>query len=120
MTDLEINAAIAANVGWKSRTVIVHHSVGYQWDESLTVWTNPAGHDDVLPSYTTDLNAMHQVEMVLDSTNGGPGNPNCLRYRYACEIYRLAPNDIQPFRATARQRAEAFLWTVEKWKEAKL
>jgi hypothetical protein len=110
VTDKEINQAIAEHCGY-TNVVVLSNGVmsGYHPDHRNTV----------IPVYTEDLNAMHQAEMVLDSTNGGPGNPNCLRYRYACEIYRLAPNNIQPFRATARQRAEAFLWTVEKWKEAK-
>jgi hypothetical protein len=43
-----------------------------------------------------------------------------LRYAYGSEIYRIVPNDIQPFRASARHRAEAFLRTVGKWKEVKL
>jgi hypothetical protein len=119
MTDPEINAAIAAYVGWKSRTVIVHHSVGYQWDESLTVWTNPEGRDDVLPSYTTDLNAIHEAEKVL-------GEKRIRSYAFTlAQVLDTSPtvdldDQFLNIHATARQRAEAFLRTIGKWEEAKL
>jgi hypothetical protein len=118
MTDQEINAAIAAHVGWKSRTVIVHHSVGYQWDESLTVWTNPEGRDDVLPSYTTDLNAMHEAEKVL-------GEKRIRSYAFTlAQVLDTSPtvdldDQFLNIHATASQRAEAFLRTIGKWEEAK-
>jgi hypothetical protein len=116
MTDEEINEAIALKLGWAKCAC---------GDIRCGAWFPPGTSDPNkaelgVPSFCKDLNAMHQAEMVLDSTNGGPVNPDCLRYRYACELYRLVPYDIQPFRATARQRAEAFLRTVGKWKEAKL
>jgi hypothetical protein len=119
MTDPEINAAIAAHVGWKSRTVIVHHSVGYQWDESLTVWTNPEGRDDVLPSYTTDLNAMHEAEKVL-------GEKRIRSYAFTlAQVLDTSPtvdldDQFLNIHATASQRSEALLRTFGKWKEAKL
>lgn len=117
MTDLEINEAIAAHVGWKSRTVIVHHSVGYQWDESLTVWTSPEGRDDVPPSYTTDLNAMREAEEILTDK----------RTDYSIAVWKLChlPEtraewvDFYLIHASARRRAEAFLMTVGKWKGSK-
>lgn len=68
---------------------------------------------DEVPDYLNDLNAMHEVEKVLDD---GIQDAGSLRYKYADQIYRVTvPNNQQPFRATAPQRAEAFLRTIEKW-----
>ena len=59
-------------------------------------------------NYCNDLNAMHDAEATLTEDQ---------LWRMAREIER---NDEQwYFRATARQRAEAFLRTIGKWEEAK-
>lgn len=59
--------------------------------------------------YCNDLNAMHEAEAVLTERQ-------FLSYAFAL-------NDIDGslwgIRATARQRAEAFLRTMGKWEEAK-
>ena len=70
-----------------------------------------------VPDYLNDLNAMHDAEGVLDTTNGGPKSGDCLRYAYSRELYKLVPEWMQPFRATASQRAEALLRTMGKWQE---
>ena len=57
-------------------------------------------------NYCNDLNAMHEAEATLTEDQ---------LWRMAREIER---NDEQwYFRATARQRAEAFLRTLGKWEE---
>jgi hypothetical protein len=101
MTDEQINVAIAGACGW------IAHSL---WHTAKDI-----------PSYCTDLNAMHKAEKVLDikqvelfadimynlCVEGKVTTPNRLGWRFAL------------LNATARQRAEAFLRTVGKWEDAK-
>jgi hypothetical protein len=113
MNNEEINITIAEVCGWR-----VHPK-----DQFIVIPPNSPNSVQPLstiPDYVNDLNAMAEAEQFLDSTNGGITDPSCLRYAYGSEIYRIVPNDIQPFRASARHRAEAFLRTVGKWKEVKL
>jgi hypothetical protein len=92
MTDDQINEAIATASGWK----------GCPECNDLIC------EDNFIPNYCKDLNAMHKAEWSLTDDQ---------LWRMAREIER---NDEQwYFRATARQRAEAFLRTLGKWKEAK-
>ena len=63
----------------------------------------------VVPSYCRDLNAMHEVEKVL-SLN--------LRFSYIqnlCRLTQLSSADWGFIHATAAQRAEAFLKTLNLW-----
>ncbi len=60
------------------------------------------------------FNAMHEAEKVLDINIMSPSSP---RYEYARQIYKIAPWNEQPIRATARLRAEAFLRVFNLWKE---
>jgi hypothetical protein len=115
MTDIEINEAIALQLGWAKCAC---------GDIRCGVWfphgtSHPTEAELGVPSFCKDLNAMAEAEQFLDSTNGGITDPNCLRYAYSSEVYRIVPDTVQPFRASARQRAEAFLRTVGKWKEAR-
>ena len=92
MTDQQINAAIAEACGW------------IYFDG----WQHPDGRN-FPPDYTQDLNAMHEAEELLKGKQFG--------------AYGIALNDIEGslwgIRATARQRAEAFLRTLGKWEEGK-
>jgi hypothetical protein len=112
VSDLEINIAIAGMCGWgflsKDKFIVIPPNSPYSVQPLSTI-----------PDYVNDLNAMAEAEQFLDSTNGGSTDPNCLRYAYSSEVYRIVPDTVQPFRASARHRAEAFLRTVGKWKEAK-
>jgi len=96
MTDEQINAAIAEACGWEAK--------GNTW---LAPNKTPVFASDV-PNYCTDLNAMHEAEEALKGRQFG--------------AYGIALNDIEGslwgIRATARQRAEAFLRTLGKWEEA--
>ena len=96
MTDEQINAAIAEACGWTK-------------EDGVYVWTSN-GIDCTyyeLWDWANDLNAMYLAEAILSE------DQLC---RMAREIER---NDTQwYFRATARQRAEAFLRTLGKWEEA--
>jgi len=112
MTDEQINAAIAEACGWQE---ITNCTCG-----GKKRGCPPGGHASThTPNYCTDLNAMHETEKVLDYEQ--------------CEAFSNTVADIvcaenrekdYPFpwhfariHATARQRAEAFLRTLKKWKE---
>lgn len=69
-----------------------------------------------LPDYLNDLNAMHEAEKVLVAKDDG-SHAGCARYVYASHLYGLVPAGVQPFMATAAQRAEAFLRAIGKWEE---
>ena len=111
MTNQEINIAIAKACGWSYRNAD---------DGSGEYWHNPQGKikpDDLIPSYTIDLNAMHGAEKTLTDDKEGV---------YEAHIYLVC--DVEPdtifasdmrkvICATALQRAEAFLRTLNKWKE---
>ena len=72
-----------------------------------------------LPNYLNDLNAMHEAEKVLIAMDDGR-NAGSTRYLYAANLYNLVPIGQQPITATAAQRAEAFLKTLNLWKEEAL
>lgn len=94
MTDNQINCAIAEACGWKSKVNEMASTEKYK------SWTRP-------PNYCRDLNAMHEAEKALSPEQ--------------YDRWRLTPTIItEPetcaYSATARQRAEAFLKTIGKWK----
>jgi hypothetical protein len=106
MTDEQINAAIAEACGWEDCRVIQKATLGVC---KPVAYGRPKeyGYDVVCPSFATDLNAMHKAEESLKGK------------QFA--IYGIALNDIEAslwgIRATALQRAEAFLRTLGKWEE---
>jgi hypothetical protein len=60
---------------------------------------------EIVPDYPNDLNAMHEAEKVLT-------------YEQFDDYYiELAKRMVRPFQATAAQRAEAFLRTLNLWEE---
>ena len=59
-----------------------------------------------VPKYTEDLNAMHEAEKVLTSSQMAP---------YVDSLQEMNERWATPAFATAAQRAEAFLRTIEKW-----
>lgn len=93
MNDEEINIAIAEACGWKI----------CPFGEPLQPKTWRSALD--LPDYCRDLNAMHEAEKTLNGT--------------AMRVYEalLNPDDGFAIHANARQRAEAFIRTIGKWKE---
>ncbi len=71
-----------------------------------------------IPNYLNDLNAMHEAEKVLDPKGKDCGYEYWLRT--VCHIpERESAKGRYFYRATASQRAEAFLRTIGKWEEAK-
>ncbi len=99
MSDEQINAAIAEACGLKKPCRKVKLN-----DKGFFVTQHAK-----LPDYCTDLNAMHEAENTLSQTN---------MFVMAHYIEQLVnKNGLFYFRATARQRAEAFLRTLGKWEE---
>jgi hypothetical protein len=92
----------------KQRTAIAKACGWTEIDELLanTSMGKPPGKIcsfDYLPDYLGDLNACHEMEKGLT-------------YEQIDDYYiELAKRMVRPFRATASQRAEAFLRTLELW-----
>jgi hypothetical protein len=111
MTDQEINIAIAEVCGWKSVQVVFPDArEWYRHAEKKEICSK-----EDLPDYCGDLNAMHEAEKSLSNHNPeGRSEAN----NYATHLCKIAIRDVNlRIFATARQRAEAFLRTVGKWKE---
>lgn len=131
MSDQEINTAIAEASGWKSP---FQNECLREYDkEGGDVWafcgTDKEGDRAPLSDYCRDLNAMHEALMMQTAE---------LRIRFRKELKHIIAPETKPskikvsgiclmgeaeydlwFHATARQRAEAFLRTLGKWKETK-
>ena len=68
-----------------------------------------------LPDYLNDLNAMHEVEKVLTPEQ----LVDYCAFRLRAATGEGCVTDYKMIRATATQRAEAFLRTIGKWEESK-
>ena len=114
MTNNAINIAIAECCGWKF--------------DGRDVWTSPDGHEHqalygsedkygtpLPPSYCTDLNAMHEAEETLECKDFNKPDDMKL-YREILELLS-AKQMGGAIRATAAQRAEAFLRVKGLWRE---
>jgi len=99
MTNEQINIAIAEACGWKYEKNETHAPDGSFW------WSK----EPEIPDYCNDLNAMHEAEKVFDTA---------LYCRYINELCDLTiKGNNSMYMATARQRAEAFLKTINKWED---
>lgn len=98
MTTKQQKTAIAEALGWHR----VNHAV---YD-----WVDTEGLHRTLPDWPNDLNAMHEAEKMLDTVQ---------KTRYAGHLYEqvFQPGDMafHSLHATAAQRAEAFLRTLDRW-----
>jgi len=98
MTNKRINIAIAKACGWQIKVKAYHAKP-------------PAGewkYLDTIPDYCNDLNAMHEAEKILSDESHAD---------YACELVKTIRRNGEWFEsvsATAAQRAEAFLKTINK------
>ena len=89
----------------------------------------PGAHKKHFPDYLNDLNAMHDAEEILDASQCAEYARQLMKHHptYCVTVLdnRFAPTEeiayetYQLLHATASQRAEAFLRTIGKWKEAK-
>lgn len=102
MSDKDINVAIAAECGWTCINSSGDLSVGF----NLKLKGPAVSCLDAVPNYTEDLNAMREAEKAL---------PDLQKYRETLCI--VTAGNGGPITATARQRAEAFLKTLGKWKD---
>jgi hypothetical protein len=109
MTDQEINIAIAEACG-----------------KRVELWTEPSGTsypviEDknselifAIPDYCNDLNAMATAEIALDKHDETCPYSELWEPVYGRWLIQLTGRS-NPYHATARQRAEAFLKTIGKW-----
>jgi hypothetical protein len=96
MTDEQINQAIAEACGIVGK------------DEYRPLYQTPDGWVVDCLQFATDLNAMHEAEKVLRDKE--------LLFEYAMHISNSHHYEYL-LRATASERAEAFLRTLGKWEE---
>jgi len=110
MNNKEINRAIAEHLGWKW----FDHPDTRERTKTFTLsdkWVlNPAG-QLVFPysvrNYCGDLNAMHEAEKALTKKD---------LWEMTMQLCNIVYGDVPLAHATARQRAEAFLRVVGKWR----
>jgi hypothetical protein len=110
--------AIAEACGWKN----VDAGSGRVWGVTTRHKGTPSEFDvcvDV-PNYPFDLNAMHEAENFLFPVEISDLYSPDLVKEYASYLPHMCiGHPGGAMRATASQRAEAFLRTIGKWKEAK-
>ena len=113
MTPEQQRIAIAEACGWKPDGEKLSSGV-VLWNKRTWINLKPYGDgylcDQRVPDYLNDLNAMHEVEKLLVGTQR-LDYIEWLGYcddDYAAKLFRF-------IHATAKQRAEAFLKTIDKW-----
>ena len=120
MTPEKQRIAIAEACGWNSiREQDYDH--GYSGNDVCQMWMglNPDSDEfEQLPDYLTDLNAMHEAEKVLSPATQ-PARGESQWSEYLGWLGYCGKNKTHVVygcvTATAAQRAEAFLRTIEKW-----
>lgn len=95
MTDEQINKAIAEACGWTDCNEYIGKPPIKKMDQ----------YNRSLPNYSGCLNAMHEAESMLTYDQFD---------KYHFQLFKKM---LRPYHATAAQRAEAFLRTLEKWEE---
>ncbi len=117
MNEEEINIAIAESLGWKNCKVLPKPQK--YWDvsnvpEMVRIGSPPVAGSCTFPDYVNSLDAIHEVELSMDAD---------LYRAFSNNLYLVVlENGLLPAKrawlsANARQRAEAFLKTIGKWKE---
>lgn len=113
MTELEQRIAIAEACGF---VPCGEDRLGFwYWPRGFpTVSSRPYAEFHELPDYPNDLNAMHEAEKSL---KGSKDEEYSELSEYQEQLYMDTHNvyEIDCIRATARQRAEAFLRTLGLW-----
>ena len=104
--------AIAEACGWTVLEPEVKPAITYLWGlrECFILEENK----EIIPNYLNDLNAMHDAEELLYAKSDTLEGAERMRdySKWLCNIAKY------PLRATASQRAEAFLRTIGKWEES--
>lgn len=116
MTDAEINFAIAGHLGWKYHPCPPGGAIVNQWQ-------HPSGNYVLCaPKFAGNLNDMHEAEKFFEDK---PIDTKSLYWDHLALITMPDPfpgddtflRDYAMLRATARQRAQAFLRTLNLWKD---
>lgn len=117
MTEEAINIAIAEVCGWKFEARGKYEWIAVNPDGFEVAWSDTTPFKwTAIPSYCNDLNAMHEAESILTTSE--------LQNRYQAEIAEITWGCeetgqrqvvFNQLTATARQRAEAFLRTLSLW-----
>lgn len=105
MNDKEINEAIAMYFGYRKKTGYIDAN-----GETKGEWVGPDGYtyDEIPDDYCGDLNAMHDAEKTLTDEQFS---------KYGWILLADGNIECRAFLgATARQRAEAFLKTIDMLK----
>lgn len=117
MTPEKQRIAIAEACGWKPDDDGDKTGWGGSWIRQRLIGKKPTFSDgkvvsylieQPVPDYPTDLNAMHEAEKVLTYA----------QHCFYCDVLEMVvggPAYMQAVRATAAQRAEAFLKTLDLW-----
>lgn len=122
MTAANQQIAIASSCGWRWMPADERHGLPH-----YPHWMSPLGYvqpdhearESAMihpPDYLTDLNAMHEAEKILDPL----GKDGAYEYwlRTICHVpERESAKGRYFYRASAAQRAEAFLRALNLWKE---
>jgi hypothetical protein len=103
MNPQEINKRIAIACGWKihpkDRFIVTHPNYPHSVQPLSTI-----------PNYHGDFNAMHEAEIQLSIDQ---------KVDMEHELIKLTGSTFLLWRATAAQRAEAFLRTIGQWEDEK-
>ena len=107
MTDDELNCKIAEKLGWTGIGGVTTSDPAPDapWHIERQWGVNTNGEWLDLPNYAQDLNACHEVEMGLSHED---------QVTFRMRLRRIAD---EPVHATARQRSEALLATLEAKEE---
>jgi len=132
MTKEQINIAIAEAQGFRRcrRRVGGPFGIYYDKEDDDRYWVSPEYIEGFkppwtdfdgtayypLPDYTSDLNAIHEVEKSITDPRKMLDYFNHLA-RYNDPDARSIQDSFNIITATALQRAEAYLRTIGKWKE---
>ena len=106
MTPEQQRIAIAEACGWKVLEPEVKPAITYLW--GLRKGFIHEENREIIPNYLFDLNAMQQVQEVLTTAQMTTMSQYLHRKLGMLWVF-----------STAAQRAEAFLRTIGKWKEAR-
>ena len=107
MTEDEINIALAKALEWSEIRRFPGGLFGLPpdtWKRQGTYWTSLGKYDAL--NFTSDLDAMHEAEKTRTHEELMAMSKLTMKLGQCC-----------PYHASARQRAEAFLRTIGKWKE---
>ena len=121
------NIAIAESLGWVNTVTALEDSYHLLPDRDLgelmgraagrNIALYPDGFHHPVPSYTTDLNACHEMENGLDENEWNEMFEELIKIRWDAGK-GLGQKHLTPTRATAQQRADAYCKVMGlKWED---